>query len=236
MKKYITALCVAIAMFAGNSRADDCPINGNMSSNYCYVDPDILGDDCLELNWSGDCTSSALPVDSSCTTACKTWQQTRTQTKSVVNGAYATKYWPVLEISCNSGSGTIYCNINDQNGSTYSSVKVCASGYYGDGKTCTKCPANATCSGEGNTTFTCNSGYCNTGTACVARPANSTCSGSTFKCNAGYYKNGTSCQACPSGGTSVAGATAQSQCFIRSGASQSDRSGKWQYTSNCYYN
>lgn len=92
---------------------------------------------------------------------------------------------------------------------------TCASGYYGKATSsttgCTKCPSNATCSG-----------------------------GTTFSCNKGYYKNGSLCSRCPAsdgvyGTTSGTGATAITECYIPSGTSFTDSTGKWQYTTNCKY-
>ncbi len=93
----------------------------------------------------------------------------------------------------------------------------CANGYYGTPNSttsgCTACPANATCTAGGNSTFT---------------------------CNKGYYKNGTSCTRCPASGgtygtTSAAGATSITSCYLPSGTSFSDSTGSGTYTGNCYY-
>ena len=46
-----------------------------------------------------------------------------------------------------------------------SNVCECAAGYYGDGNTCTVCPANASC--PGGTTFTCNENYKKEGDVCA---------------------------------------------------------------------
>lgn len=60
-----------------------------------------------------------------------------------------------------------------------------------------------------------------------------------FRCAAGYYGSSTNgtpgCTACPSGGTSAAGSTAQTNCYIPSGQTGSDATGTYTYTSNCYW-
>ncbi len=208
----------------------------DINSGTYWVNPEEAGfDDCLDLNYeTGESYGSYVP-SSTCRSNWSKWIKERTQYSSLTGNGSITYYWPILKVECPIND-EIHCETTYDRTNSEAAITVCASGYYGNGKTCTKCPANASCSGEGNTTFTCNSGYCNTGTACVARPANSTCSGTTFKCNAGYYKSGSLCKKCPNGGTSVAGATAQSQCFVHSGTSQSDIIGSYQYTLNCYYN
>ena len=61
------------------------------------------------------------------------------------------------------------------------------------------------------------------------------------RCSAGYYGtvgalvNSSSCTQCPSPGTSAAGATSQSDCYIPAGTTGSDSTGTYKYTSNCYY-
>lgn len=61
-----------------------------------------------------------------------------------------------------------------------------------------------------------------------------TCSYSVtrYRCRSGYYGSGTSCTACPSGGTSSAGSTSISRCYVTSG---SDSTGRYTYTSPCYW-
>lgn len=51
-------------------------------------------------------------------------------------------------------------------------------------------------------------------------------------CAAGTYGNGTTCNPCPSPGTSAAGATVNTSCYITSG---SDSTGHYYFNSNCYY-
>ena len=93
-----------------------------------------------------------------------------------------------------------------------STTYKCASGYYGTATSafagCTKCPAYATCAG-GN--------------------------GSTYVCNSGTYKTSSGCASCPWPGTSAAGSTSISSCYIRSGTLGSDDSGSYKYTADCYY-
>ena len=61
----------------------------------------------------------------------------------------------------------------------------------------------------------------------------------SYRCAAGYYgssSNGTSgCNPCPSGGTSSAGTTSATGCYIPSGTTGSDSTGTYKYTSNCYW-
>lgn len=64
-----------------------------------------------------------------------------------------------------------------------------------------------------------------------------------YRCAAGYYGNAkgtsvynlTGCNQCPSGGTSAAGATVITGCYLPSGTTGSDSTGTYTYTSNCYY-
>ncbi|MBQ8293892.1 MAG: hypothetical protein IJX89_00710 [Alphaproteobacteria bacterium] len=71
-----------------------------------------------------------------------------------------------------------------------------------------------------------------------------TCYSSTsYRCAAGYYgssTNGTSgCTICPSDnsmtGTSAAGSTSITSCYIVVGDQMEDSTGTYEYTSNCYY-
>jgi len=61
----------------------------------------------------------------------------------------------------------------------------------------------------------------------------------SFRCAAGYYGNPTittsGCTACPTGGTSAPGAKAKTECYIPAGTTQSDSTGTYVITSNCYY-
>ena len=99
---------------------------------------------------------------------------------------------------------------------------------------------------------TCTSSNCKSDTSWSAagtgyqKKANRSCSDSTtckttysYRCAAGYYgssSNGTSgCNPCPSGGTSSAGTTSATGCYIPSGTTGSDSTGTYKYTSNCYW-
>lgn len=62
----------------------------------------------------------------------------------------------------------------------------------------------------------------------------------SYRCSAGYYgstTNGTSgCSKCPIPGTSLAGQnSAIGQCYIPSNTPQTDTTGQYIYSSNCYY-
>ena len=58
----------------------------------------------------------------------------------------------------------------------------------------------------------------------------------TYRCAAGYYGSPSSaasgCSACPGGGTSAAGSTSITNCYV---TSFSDSTGSGTYTSSCYY-
>ena len=97
--------------------------------------------------------------------------------------------------------------------------------------TCSDCTTSAWTAG--------NTGYqkrtyasCNTATCVCTKTAQ-------YRCAAGYYgtsSNGTSgCSRCPSNGSSTAGATAITSCYLPSGTTGSDSTGSYTYTSNCYY-
>lgn len=61
----------------------------------------------------------------------------------------------------------------------------------------------------------------------------STCA---YQCKAGYYGSNQSCTACPSSGTSLAGSTLISDCYLPDGTTGSDSSGNWKIEGgNCYY-
>ena len=64
--------------------------------------------------------------------------------------------------------------------------------------------------------------------------------GQNYRCVAGAYgnpsaSNKTACAPCPSPGTSSAGSTSQSDCYIPAGTTGSDSTGTYKYTANCYY-
>ena len=143
----------------------------DINSGTYWVNPEEAGfDDCLDLNYeTGESYGSYVP-SSTCRSNWSKWIKERTQYSSLTGNGSITYYWPILKVECPIND-EIHCETTYDRTNSEAAITVCASGYYGNGKTCTKCPANASCSGEGNTTFTCNSGYCNTGTACVARPA-----------------------------------------------------------------
>ncbi len=69
------------------------------------------------------------------------------------------------------------------------------------------------------------------------------CGTDEYRCAAGYYgtsTNGsTGCNKCPSSGgvdgQSAAGSTAITSCYIPKNTTLSDSTGKYQYTSDCYY-
>lgn len=87
----------------------------------------------------------------------------------------------------------------------------CAAGYYGTANStgtggCIKCPANATCAGGNESTFSCNSWYYKIGSSCKECPANSVACSSDgtnidIRCAKGYYLkivgNNYSCNRCP---------------------------------------
>ncbi len=101
-------------------------------------------------------------------------------------------------------------------------------------------PCDGTCSDCTTSAWTAgNTGYqkrtyasCNTATCVCTKTAQ-------YRCAAGYYgtsSNGTSgCTRCPSNGSSTAGATAITSCYLPSGTTGSDSTGSYTYTSNCYY-
>ena len=75
----------------------------------------------------------------------------------------------------------------------------------------------------------------------TAQCVNNVCvRGQNYRCVAGAYgtpskSNKTACAPCPSPGTSAAGSTSQSDCYIPAGTTGSDSTGTYKYTSNCYY-
>ncbi len=142
----------------------------------------------------------------------------------------------------------------------------CAAGYYGTATSssagCTKCPANATCAGGNDSTYSCNVGYWATTETvkvgslsvttkvCKACPANAICPGGseTFKCMAGYYsiisrdtsgKSERICTRCPAQdgvyGTTSVGATTIKSCFMPANKNFSDSTGVFLYTNDCAY-
>ena len=115
----------------------------------------------------------------------------------------------------------------------------CAFGYYGTATSqtsgCTRCPANATCSGGNGSTFVCKAGYQknDAGTGCEKKPP------LVLSCPAGQYMDTSqlfkTCKDCPSPGTSASGSTGITSCYIPSGYTGSDGTGSYKYAANCYY-
>ncbi|MBO8407247.1 MAG: hypothetical protein IAC77_02165 [Proteobacteria bacterium] len=74
------------------------------------------------------------------------------------------------------------------------------------------------------------------------RPRFLFCAIATFSVDlprAGYYGDagnyGRNCTKCPGSGTSAAGSTSITDCYMPSGSTGSDSSGTFIYTSTCYY-
>lgn len=129
---------------------------------------------------------------------------------------------------CDTGYELVQLTTSVPNCSNKISFKACRKACDG---TCIDCTTTAWTTG--------NTGYqkrtyasCNTST-CV-------CTKTTqYQCAAGYYgtsNNGTSgCTRCPSSGSSAAGTTAITSCYLPSGTTGSDSTGSYTYTANCYY-
>ena len=100
---------------------------------------------------------------------------------------------------------------------------------------------DGTCDNCYSTTWT--RGFYNTEQRTVATCNTQTCVCTKkveHRCSAGYYGTVTlvsssACTQCPSPGTSAAGSTSQSDCYIPAGTTGSDSTGTYKYTSNCYY-
>lgn len=60
-----------------------------------------------------------------------------------------------------------------------------------------------------------------------------------YRCATNYYGNanssGKGCTTCPSGGSSVAGSTSVTNCYVPAGYNSSDSTGKWTYTQACFW-
>ena len=151
-------------------------------------------------------------------------------TQTIDQGAHT------MTVNVSTETGTIggqntYCNVNSI---SYS----CNSGYYGSGRSCTKCPASHPSGGGDGTTISncykscsraCTKPACPAGANCSygneytygteyyggsCNAAASTCSLTVTSCNSGYYKDGNSCVLCPeSYPNSASGATSQSGCY-----------------------
>ncbi len=115
-------------------------------------------------------------------------------------------------------------------------------------KGCTKCPANASCSGGNYTNFKCNNGYYSVNNQCAPCPANASCSNNNFICNTHYYKNGNSCEPCPLSpdkspassnkqvlGTTGGNATSITECYLMASYPFTDSTGQYEFTQDCYY-
>lgn len=78
---------------------------------------------------------------------------------------------------------------------------------------------------EAQHTATCNCGSCVRGMA--------------YRCAAGYYGNGTTCTRCPPeegiNGTSTAGSTARSSCYMPKNTKFNNNTGTGEWTGNSYY-
>ena len=103
---------------------------------------------------------------------------------------------------------------------------------------CTPATCKPTTTGWGSCGFGANSYVeCEATAECVG---NFCMHGQNYRCVAGAYgnpsaSNKTACAPCPSPGTSAAGSTSQSDCYIPAGTTGSDSTGTYKYTSNCYY-
>ena len=56
----------------------------------------------------------------------------------------------------------------------------------------------------------------------------------TLGCEAGQYGL-RKCEDCPTPGTSAEGAALITECYIPAGNGETDTTGKWEYTNDCYY-
>lgn len=99
--------------------------------------------------------------------------------------------------------------------------------------TCDNCESTGWTKGANNTESR-TVATCNTQTCICSRKVER-------RCAAGYYGtvgvivSGSPCTQCPLPGTSAAGSTSQSDCYIPAGTTGSDSTGTYKYTSNCYY-
>lgn len=111
-----------------------------------------------------------------------------------------------------------YKYVNGLGNAVEGCMYVCNDGLYGypsassDNITCTSCNG-----------FNCPVGYN------YLKPALSD------DCASGYYKMYASCLQCPDGGASDVGATSITDCYLPTGTSGSDSTGRYTYTSNCHY-
>ena len=157
----------------------------------------------------------------------------------------------VRGINCATSTATCWGSDTDKTG--VESCMTCESGYTKVSKSTVLNCGGSTLNASYNTCLlTCTTSNCKSDTSWSSygtgyqRKANRSCSDSTtckttysYRCAAGYYgssSNGTSgCSPCPSGGTSSAGTTSATGCYIPSGTTGSDSTGTYKYTSNCYW-
>lgn len=135
----------------------------------------------------------------------------------------------VTYVCAGGGSGLLGC-FNDSD---------CGTGYICQNYNCVACTGCSDCNNVSWTAYS--TGY--------QRQTNATCNCNTctktytYRCAPGYYgttSNGTSgCSRCPTEnnitGTSAAGATARTSCYIASGTSFNETSGQGTYAGNSYY-
>lgn len=184
------------------------------------------------------------------------------QTQTMTNDDGVAVIYPKwVETTC---SATNVLNCTCKSGVTQ---YECAAGYYGTATSasstgCTKCPANATCAGGNESTYSCNSGYWATTetvkngmlsvttNVCKACPTNAICPGGSekFQCMPGYYsgilrstsgKSERVCTRCPAqdgvNGTTALGATKIKECFMPANKRFTDSTGAFIYTNDCAY-
>ena len=188
-----------------------------------------VGFNCCFWPSQGTCTGGYSPL---CTdrSFCSSCSGTGTQINSygiAVTGRRS------IQMECVSNIVTPTCEVT--NVTSYE----CAVGYYGTATSqtsgCTRCPANATCSGGNGSTFVCKAGYQknDAGTGCEKMPP------LVLSCPAGQYMDTSqllkTCRDCPSPGTSASGSTGITSCYIPSGYTGSDGTGSYKYAANCYY-
>ena len=132
--------------------------------------------------------------------------------------------------------------------STRTSCSKCAAGKYADQLgtiVCKTCPAGTYSKTDRSGCEQCASGKWSSAGAgsCSNPPANATVNSTQtgWYCNAGYYKDGSECIRCPSyepqaNGTSSAGATSVTECFLPTSYSFSNGTGTYSPSASCYHN
>lgn len=158
--------------------------------------------------------------------------------------------------NCSSTNQIYFCDPNSKRCDFVTRCNTCSnSGWtisydtYIDGTVCTDIPITQCCKtypGPSVGTWTINS---SNRAYQYRRIKNYKCDGTyttttEYRCAAGYYgdakgtslTNLTGCVQCPSGGTSVAGSTVITSCYLPSWTTGSDSTGSYIYTSDCYYN